>query len=58
MADIILTQDEAEALLDWLEIHFIDDIRKDDNVDSMEWLHNMMVIWRKCSDAERQEKHG
>ena len=45
---ILLTRDECESLLDWLEIHFIDDIRGDTDVDSMEWLSNMISIYNKC----------
>ena len=45
---IMLTNEEAESLLDWLELHFIDTVRTDTDVDSMEWLRNMTRIWEKC----------
>lgn len=51
MKEIVITGDEAESLLDWLEIHLIDDIRNDEDVDSVEWLANMMSIWKKCKEA-------
>ena len=35
MAEITITKDEAESLLDWLEINLIDDIRNDTDCDSM-----------------------
>ena len=53
MADITITKDEAESLLDWLEIHLIDDIRDDTDCDSMEWLSNMMSIYNKCKEGTR-----
>lgn len=53
-ADMILfTRDECESLLDWLEIHLIDDIREDTDVDSMEWLSNMMSIYNKCKAVSK-----
>ena len=49
MADgVNITNAEAESLLDWLEIHLIDDIREDTDADSMEWLSNMISIYNKC----------
>ena len=45
---VILTQDEAVSLADFLEIHLIDDIRNDTDIDSLEWLANMMSIYKKC----------
>lgn len=45
---IMLTKDECEILLDWLEIHFIDDIRSDEGVNNMEWLSIMVSIYNKC----------
>lgn len=58
---IELTQGEAESLLDYLELNFIQNIKDDPNVDSMLWVDNMMSIWRKCggrkeySDGEETE---
>lgn len=52
---IMLTKDECESLLDWLEIHFIDDIRNDTDADSMEWLSNMVSIYNKCKEVA---EHG
>ena len=49
-----ISLDEAESLLDWLEIHLIDDIRGDADVDSMEWLSNMMSIYNKCKAVAKE----
>ena len=48
---VILTQDEAISLADFLEIHLIDDIRNDTDIDSLEWLANMISIYKKCKVA-------
>ena len=46
--EIKLTKDEAESLLDYLEINLIQNIKDNPDVDSMVWLDNIMSIWRKC----------
>ena len=56
-----LTNGEAESLLDYLELNFINCIKDNPDIDSMLWLDNMMSIWRKCGgrsqygDAEEGE---
>ena len=51
MTGITITMDEAESLIDWMECNLIDDIRNDTDVDSMEWLCNMVSIYKKCKEA-------
>lgn len=51
MTGITITMDEAESLLDYLEINLIQNIRDDTDVDSMEWLCNMVSIYMKCKEA-------
>ena len=48
MSRVELTESEAASLLDYLELHFIQNVREDEDVDSMLWMDNMMSIWRKC----------
>lgn len=56
-----LTDGEAESLLDYLELNFIQNIKDNPDTDSMLWVDNMMSIWRKCGgrslygDAEEGE---
>lgn len=50
---IMLTRDECEALLDWFEIHLIDNIRNDEDVDNLEWLSSMMSIYNKCKAVSK-----
>lgn len=46
-----LTKDEAESLLEFIEIHFIDSLH-DDHADNMEYVYNICSIWRKCKDEQ------
>jgi len=48
---VAITKGEAVSLFDYLEIHLLDDIRSDYDIDSMEWLHNMMNVWKKCKEV-------
>lgn len=48
-----LTLSEAESLRDYLELHFIQNVRDDPDVDSMLWMDNMMSIWRKCGGRKQ-----
>lgn len=45
---IELTESEAESLLDYLELNFIQNIKDNPDVDSLLWVDNMMSVWRKC----------
>ena len=51
METVTITMGEAVSLFDYLEIHLLDDIRSDYDIDSMEWLHNMMNVWKKCKEV-------
>lgn len=51
---IELTRGEAESLLDFIELNLIQDIRDDVDIDSMEWLANMVSIWAKCKEATKK----
>ena len=51
---IEITTDEAESLMNWMEIDFIESIKNDPDCDSMEWLVNMCNIYSKCKAAVEQ----
>ena len=53
-----LTLSEAESLRDYLELHFIQNVRDDPDVDSMLWMDNMMSIWRKCGGRKQYADGG
>lgn len=50
-APVKLTNDEAESLMDWLDTNFIESIKADPDCDNMEWLCNMVSIYKKCKEV-------
>lgn len=56
MEEITITKQEAETLLDLFESHLFRIIEQDDNIDSLDWLANIMRIYDKCKKI--QEKKG
>ena len=46
-----LTSSEAESLFEILETHLIEIVRDDEEIDNLNWLYNILVIWKKCKDA-------
>jgi hypothetical protein len=47
---IYITDDEAESLLDFIELHFIDSIRDDPDADSMIYIANIGSVYKKLCD--------
>lgn len=45
---IEITKDEAESLVDYIEMNIFDIIRNDPDIDSIEWLANIMAVYQKC----------
>lgn len=45
---IEITKDEAVALIDLIELNIFDIIRNDENIDGVDWLCNVMSIYKKC----------
>lgn len=45
---IEITKDEAESLMDFIEMNIFDIIREKDEIDSLEWLANIMTVYKKC----------
>nr|DAR21854.1 MAG TPA: hypothetical protein [Caudoviricetes sp.] len=48
---IEITKGEAELLADLIEMNIFDIIRNDSDVDSIEWLENIMAIYKKCKEG-------
>lgn len=46
--DVIITRNEAESLVDWVEKDFIECIRKKRY--SLEFVENILRIYRQCKD--------
>lgn len=47
-----LTRDEAIGLAEFMELTLLDEIRGNYYIDSLEWLCNMMAVYRKCKECE------
>ena len=45
---IELTKEEAEVLVELIELNLFDILRKDEEIDSIEWLTTIMSIYEKC----------
>lgn len=44
-----ITQDEAEAYINMLELYFIPSLREDDDVDNLDWLAHIMRVYDRMS---------
>ena len=55
---IEITEGEAESLLNYLDVFFIQNVKDDPNLDSMLWMDNMMSIWRKCGGRKQYADGG
>ena len=51
---IELTKKEADVLIEVIELICFDMIRKDEEIDSIEWLETIMSIYRKCKGNTRK----
>lgn len=50
---IEITKGEAESLADLIEMNIFDIIRNDSDTD-IEWLENIMAIYKKCKEGEQE----
>ena len=51
MADVTLTRDEAECLMNHLERSILNEIKDDPEYDSMQYLVNLVNIYQRCEEA-------
>lgn len=49
---IEITKSEAYSLRDFIENYLFDAIRNDVEIDNMEWLNNIMSVYKKCKAGE------
>ena len=52
---VTLTADEVTSLLDYLEVWFPENLKQDD-WDSLQWLYNVLNVWKKCKAAAEPSK--
>ena len=49
---ITLTANETASLLDYLEVWFPENLKsEEEDWDSLEWLYNVLSVWKKCKAA-------
>lgn len=51
MAEVTLTRDEAECLMNHLDRSILNEIKEDPDYDSMIYLVNLVNIYQKCKEA-------
>lgn len=51
---IEITRDEAESLVDLIEMNIFNIIRNDPDIDSIKWLENIMTVYQKCKAGARK----
>ena len=47
--NITITPSEAVSLADFIQLNLIDVIRNDVEIDSIEWIYNLINVYKKCS---------
>ena len=48
-----LTKAEEDSLKDYIEYHFIESIRQDEEIDSLLYVYNILNIYRKLGGLEQ-----
>lgn len=48
---IEITKEEAESLLDFIEVSFYEVIRNDVDIDNINWAVNIMSLYQKCKEG-------
>lgn len=47
--NITITSSEAVSVADFIQLNLIDVIRNDLEIDSIEWIYNLINVYKKCS---------
>lgn len=51
---IEITKSEAEILTELIELSIFDIIRDDTGIDNVDWLSDIMSVYRKCKAGEQE----
>lgn len=46
--NLLLTTEELYALHDFLSVDFIECIRRDEDIDNMDYIYNIISVYRRC----------
>lgn len=59
MRAVFLTKSQIDNLIEFIELHFIDSIRDDEDIDNIEYIISMMdalrELRRESAEAEKEE---
>ena len=47
--NLLLTTEELYALHDFLSVDFIECIRRDEDIDNMDYIYNITSVYRRCN---------
>lgn len=50
-----ITKDEAESLIDFIEVNIFEQIKNDPDTDNMVWLYNVCSVWKKCQNLVEEK---
>lgn len=53
-----LTKSQCENLAEWIDMHLLDVIRNDDDIDNLMWVKDMIIAQETLKKAAREEKNG
>lgn len=51
-----LTKSQCDNLRDFIEIWLFEDVRQDENIDNIAWLHDMTTVWYKLDQLSKTTK--
>ncbi len=55
---IELTKSQCENLAEWIELGLIDEIRRDETIDSIEWIKDMLEAMDALQKAAKEDDHA
>lgn len=47
--NLLLTTEEFYALHDFLSVDFIECIKRDEDIDNMDYIYNITSVYRRCN---------
>lgn len=51
-----LTKSQCKNLADWIDIHLLEAIRDDEDIDNLLWVKDMILAWEALEKAAKEAK--
>ena len=51
-----LTKSQCENLAEWIDMHLLDAIRDDEEIDNLKWVKDMILAWETFEKATKEAK--